>query len=64
MTEQNLFKWRHVQADIILLCVRRYLRYALRYRDLAEIMLERGLHVDQTTKYRWVQRDAPEREKR
>ncbi|GHP00029.1 hypothetical protein KSF_100760 [Reticulibacter mediterranei] len=39
---QNPFKWRHFQSDIILLCVRWYLRYALSYRDLEEIMLERG----------------------
>jgi IS6 family transposase len=64
MTEQNPFKWRHFQADIILLCVRWYLRYALSYRDLEEMMLERGLHVDHTTIYRWVQRYAPELEKR
>jgi IS6 family transposase len=64
MIEQNPFKWRHFQADIILLCVRWYLRYALSYRDLEEMMLERGLHVDHTTIYRWVQRYAPELEKR
>ncbi len=64
MTEQNLFKWRHFQADIILLCVRWYLRYSLSYRNLEEMMLERGLHVDHTTIYRWVQRYSPEIEKR
>ncbi|GHO89436.1 IS6 family transposase [Dictyobacter formicarum] len=64
MTEQNPFKWRHFQADIIVLCVRWYLRYALSYRDLEEMMLERGLHVDHTTIYRWVQQYAPELEKR
>jgi transposase, IS6 family len=64
MTEQHPFKWRHFQAEIILLCVRWYLRYALSYRDLEEIMLERGLHVDHTTIYRWVQHDAPEIGKR
>ena len=64
MTEQNPFKWRHFQADIILLCVRWYLRYSLSYRDLEEIMLERGLNVDHTTIYRWVQRYAPELDKR
>ena len=58
------FKWRHFQADIILLCVRWYLRYALSYRDLEEMMLERGLLVDHTTIYRWVQHYAPELEKR
>jgi transposase, IS6 family len=61
---QNPFKWRHFQADLILLCVRWYLRYALSYRDLEEIMLERGLHVDHTTIYRWVQQYAPELERR
>jgi len=38
--------------------------YALSYRDLEEIMLERGLPVDHTTIFRWVQKDAPELEKR
>ncbi len=64
MGEQHSFKWRHFQADIILLCVRWYLRYSLSYRDLEEIILERGLHVDHTTIYRWVQQYAPELEKR
>ena len=58
------FKWRHFQAEIILLCVRWYLRYPLSYRDVEEMMLERGLHVDHTTIYRWVQRYAPELEQR
>ncbi len=49
---QHPFKWRHFQSDIILLCVRWYLRYALSYRDLEEMMLERGLSVDHTTIYR------------
>src|SRR2546425_5509373 len=38
--------------------------YSLSYRDLEEMMRERGLHVDHTTIYRWVQRYAPELEKR
>src|SRR5213082_2344966 len=58
------FKWRHFEAEIILLCVRWYLRYSLSYRDLEEMMLERGLQVDHTTIYRWVQCYAPELEKR
>jgi IS6 family transposase len=61
---QNPFKWRHFQADIILLCVRWYLRYSLSYRDLEEMMGERGLYVDHTTIYRWVQQYAPELERR
>lgn len=52
MTEQHPFKWRHFQADILLLCVRWYLRYTLSSRDLEEMMLERGMHVDHTTIYR------------
>jgi hypothetical protein len=61
---QHPFKWCHFQADIILLCVRWYLRYPLSYRDLEEIMVERGLSVDHTTIFRWIQRYAPELEKR
>jgi transposase-like protein len=40
------------------------LRYSLSYRDLEEMMRERGLSVDHTTIYRWVQAYAPELEKR
>jgi transposase, IS6 family len=58
------FKWRHFEGQIILLCVRWYLRYCLSYRDLEEMMAERGLKVDHTTIYRWVQQYAPELEKR
>ncbi|HEY9433740.1 MAG TPA: IS6 family transposase [Blastocatellia bacterium] len=64
MAETDLFKWRHYESEIILLCVRWYLRYALSYRDLEEMMRERGLSVDHTTIYRWVQAYAPELEKR
>ena len=64
MTQQSPFKWRHFEAEIILLCVRWYLRYSLSYRDLEEMMAERGLSVDHTTIYRWVQRYAPELDKR
>jgi transposase, IS6 family len=64
MTNLTPFKWRHFEAEIILLCVRWYLRYSLSYRDLEEMMQERGLQVDHTTIYRWVQRYAPEQEKR
>jgi transposase-like protein len=64
MSNPSPFKWRHYEADIILLCVRWYLRYSLSYRDLEEMMRERGLQVDHTTIYRWVQRYAPEIDKR
>jgi transposase-like protein len=64
MNLKHPFKWRHFQSDIILLCVRWYLRYPLSYRNLEEMMLERGLMVDHTTVYRWVQAYAPELDKR
>jgi transposase-like protein len=52
MEVQTPFKWRHFEAEIILVCVRWYLHYSLSYRDLEEMMLERGLRVDHTTIYR------------
>ncbi len=64
MSNANPFKWRHFEAELILLCIRWYLRYALSYRDLEELMRERGLQVDHTTIYRWVQHYAPELDKR
>ncbi|MEO1131176.1 MAG: IS6 family transposase [Cyanobacteria bacterium J06639_1] len=54
------FKWRHYQSELILLNVRWYLRYALSYRDLEEMMAERGLDIDHSTIARWVSRYAPE----
>ena len=60
----NPFKWRHYNSETILLCVRWYLRYALSYRDLREMMIERGLSIVHTTIYRWVQDYAPELDKR
>ena len=54
------FKWRHYESQIILLCVRWYCRYQLSYRDLEEMMRERGLSIDHTTIFRWVQAYAPE----
>ena len=54
-----MFRGRHFEDVIILLCVRWYLRYSLTYRDLEEIMLERNLSIDHVTIWRWVQRYAP-----
>lgn len=64
MSTPPLFKWRHFQADIILLNVRWYCRYALSYRDLEEMMVERGIEVDHSTINRWVLKYAPELDKR
>jgi len=56
MTSSQPFKWRHFQSGLILLNVCWYFRYSLMsYRDLEETMLERGVKVDHTTIYRWVQ---------
>jgi IS6 family transposase len=60
----NPFKWRHFEPAIILLCVRWYCRYQLSYRDVEEMMRERGLDVDHSTVFRWVQRYAHEINKR
>jgi transposase, IS6 family len=59
-----LFRGRHFADEIIALCVRWYLRFSLSYRNLEEIMAERNLAVDHTTVWRWVQRYAPELDRR
>jgi transposase, IS6 family len=60
----SLFKRRRFPVQIILLCVRWYCKYGISYCDLAEMMQERGVAVDPSTLFRWVQRYAPEIEKR
>ncbi|MBF9186245.1 IS6 family transposase, partial [Klebsiella pneumoniae] len=60
----NIFKGRHFQRDIILWAVRWYCKYGISYRELQEMLAERGVNVDHTPLYRWVQRYAPEMEKR
>jgi len=60
----SLFKRRRFPVEIILLCVRWYCKYGISYRDLAEMMQERGVEVDPSTIFRWVQRYVPEIEKR
>ncbi|MFL0405650.1 IS6 family transposase [Bacillus nitratireducens] len=64
MEKRNLFKWKHYQPDIILQTVRWYLRYNLSFRDLVEMMEERGLIVAHTTIMRWVHQYGPEFDKR
>ena len=61
---KSSFKWRHYEPTIILLCVRWYCRFQLSYRDVEEMIEERGLDVDHSTVFRWVQRYAPEINKR
>jgi hypothetical protein len=64
MSDLSLWKWRHVQADIILCAVRWSLRDAVSDRDVEELLRARGVWVDQTTVCRWVQRSAPELDQR
>ena len=54
-----MFKGRHFDRSVILLCVRWCLAYGLSLRDLKEMMAERGLSIDHVTIWRWVQRYAP-----
>jgi IS6 family transposase len=56
----NVFKWKHFNAVIILLTVRWYLQYRLSYRDLVEMMSERGISISHTTIMRWVHQYATE----
>src|SRR3954451_4887330 len=45
--------------EVIVLAVRWYLRYGLSYREVEELLAERGIEVDHVTVYRWVQRFTP-----
>lgn len=63
-TNPSDFKWRHFRGEIILWAVRWYCKYGISYRDLEEMLCERGVDVDHTTIYRWVQHYAPVIEKR
>ncbi|MDH8001268.1 IS6 family transposase [Bacillus cereus] len=64
MTTSVDFKWQHYEPELLLLAVRWYLRYSLSYRDLGEMMEERGLSIAHTTIMRWVHRYGPELDKR
>jgi putative transposase len=59
-TEGSMFKGRHFDRSVILLCVRWYLAYNLSLRNLEEMMAERGISVDHATIRRWTLRSAPE----
>ena len=61
---EELFKGRHFDREIVVLCVRWYLSFKLSYRDLVAMMGERGLGLAHTTILRWVQHYTPEFEKR
>ena len=57
------FKGRHTPKPLILQCVRWYCSYALSYRNIEEMMAERGFVIDHSTLNRWVVHDAPKLEK-
>src|SRR2546425_5425465 len=52
----SAFRGFRFPSEIIVLAVRWYLRYGLSYRDVEELLVERGIEVDHVTVYRWVQR--------
>jgi transposase, IS6 family len=60
----DLFKWRQFEPEVILLAGGWYLRFSLSCHDVEELLAERGLLVDHVTVWRWVQRYAPEMERR
>src|SRR4051794_11878611 len=59
-----LFRGRHFADDVITMAVRWYSRYSLSFRELEEMLQERNIKVDHTTLWHWVQRYAPELDKR
>ena len=59
-----IYRRRGFDVEIIELCVRWYISYRLSYRDLVELMADRGVAVSHTTIMRWVIRYVPEFEKR
>ena len=61
---QDLFRGRHFDQEIIILCIRWYLTFKLSSRDLVQMMAERGIALAHTTILRWVQRYVPDSEKR
>jgi transposase, IS6 family len=58
------FKGRQFTAEVILWAVRWYLMFPISYRDLELMLADRGVEVDHTTIFRWIQAYAPELEKR
>jgi transposase, IS6 family len=64
ITPNNPFKGRQHPGELIVLCVRLYLRYRLSYEHVTELMAKRGVEVDASCIWRWVQAYAPELNKR
>lgn len=57
--DRSAFAGFRFPPDVIVVAVRWYLRYGLSYRDVGELLAERGIEVDHVTVYRWVQRFTP-----
>src|SRR5437763_7958336 len=57
---RSTFTGYRFPPDVIMIAVRWYLRYGLSYRDVEELLAERGIEVDHVTVYRWVQRFTPQ----
>ena len=64
MAQDRDFKGRQFTAEVILWAVRWYLMFPISYRDLELMLQDRGVEVDHTTLFRWIQASAPELEKR
>jgi IS6 family transposase len=64
MPRRDPFKHHRFPKDVILTAVRWYCRYPLSYRDVRDLLAERGVIVDAATVYRWVQKFGPEIRKR
>src|SRR3954453_11729315 len=64
MTDARAFRGFRFPAEVILWAVRWYLQFPISYRDLERMLADRGVVVDHTTMYRWVQHFAPELEER
>jgi transposase-like protein len=62
--KKNPFKGRQFAAEVILWAVRWYLQFPISYRDLERMFSDRGIQVDHTTLFRWIQAYAPELENR
>jgi transposase-like protein len=56
----GLFNRRHLDREVIVLCIRWHLRYRLSLRDLIEMRSHRGLSMTRTTIMRWIKRFTPE----
>jgi IS6 family transposase len=64
MARRDPFRGHRFPKDVILLAVRWYCRYPLSYRDVRDMLAERGIMVDAASIYRWVRKFGPDIRKR